>query len=207
MKKMENGCAPDALDIYKAFGDLAADTLFWKLIFLNSALFGTPNRQAVKQKLLSQSRAGEALIHTYYTLPAADRLIELADVHNRLFVIYVERSAARRPALRESTHRQWEENGRRIARLLPPAQPLLETARMERHDSPPDSAAHHHRAGHFRGTICCFHHHRPALSTAGRRDGRVYGGGCHRRSLFCIKEQQKPHAWLSPDACGFYLTD
>lgn len=124
MKKMENGCAPDALDIYKAFGDLAADTLFWKLIFLNSALFGTPNRQDVKQKLLSQSRAGEALIHTYYTLPAADRLIELADVHNRLFVIYVERSAARRPALRESTHRQWEENGRRIARLLPQLNPF-----------------------------------------------------------------------------------
>lgn len=119
----ENLAASEYLATYKAFGSYAADTLFWQLTFLNSALLGAPNKQTVQMKLLGQGILCEPLITACYDTPPGHQLVRLIDKNNRLFIIYVERYSVRNPAAREAAMKQWLDNGSQIARLLPMLNP------------------------------------------------------------------------------------
>ena len=114
----DNARLQDELELYQNYGNFAVDNLFWCLTFMNSVLFQAPNANDIKEKLLAQKRAYEGLITAYYPGPEGQRLVNLVDENNRLFIIYTQRCHHKDPAAVESARRKWTENGAQIARHL-----------------------------------------------------------------------------------------
>lgn len=108
----------DTMDLYRACGNTAMDTLFWCLLYINSSLCRAANRQAIKEALLEQSKAYETLLGSFYPNPVGQDLIRRLDLQNRYFLVFVERGLSKNQSGQEQAHRQWMENGRQIARLF-----------------------------------------------------------------------------------------
>lgn len=109
----------DSFKLYQAIVGYMTDNLFWRLTYLNAALFHSPNKEDIKKKLLSMYKKLEAILsYFYHSSPAMQELVRRMDNDNRLFVVYIDRCPSKNPAAREQTQRQWIENGNQIARLL-----------------------------------------------------------------------------------------
>ncbi len=108
----------DSLELYRTCRDMTADTLFWCLLYINSALCRAPNRQAIRDTLLEQSGEYARLFGWFYPGPTGQDLIRRLDRQNRYFLVYVDRCLTRNPDAGKQAMRQWEENGRQVARLF-----------------------------------------------------------------------------------------
>lgn len=103
--------------LYEAFTNYASDSLFWSLIFLNNAVFGTPFLEESRQKLLSLSQMYETIMLSIYPAGQCCGLIEAMKGRSGCFARYVdcllEDSLDTQTALEE-----WRENGQNIALML-----------------------------------------------------------------------------------------
>lgn len=62
--------------LYEAFANYASDSLFWSLIFLNNAVFGTPFLEDSRNKLMSLSQMYETIMLSVYPVGQCSGLIE-----------------------------------------------------------------------------------------------------------------------------------
>lgn len=107
----------EELSLYQAFGNYATESLFWQLIYLESAIFNTPLRQDAKNKLMNMSKMYETIMTGIYPMGECRELVTAITNSNRLFVVYVEQLTQGNGRC-TATKQQWRENGRQIAQML-----------------------------------------------------------------------------------------
>ncbi|MCB6364804.1 hypothetical protein LI291_01160 [Intestinibacillus massiliensis] len=105
------------LMLYQAFENFMTENLFWRLLYLNNASFGTPLSSYTKNKLMSMDKPFENIISKIYPAKEGNELVVAVAQYNRLFIAYVDCLVSNCPEAGK-LKREWEEGGQRIARIL-----------------------------------------------------------------------------------------
>lgn len=113
--------------LYEAFTNYASDGLFWSLIYLNNAVFGTDFAAESRTKLLSLSQMYETIMLSIYPYEECGGLVEAMKARNQVFVDYVDCLLHDSPDTQRALER-WRENGQRIALLLSKLNPFWKPA-------------------------------------------------------------------------------
>ena len=100
--------------LYEAFTNYANDSLFWSLIFLNNAVFGTAFLEDSRQKLMSLGQMYETIMLSVYPAGQCSGLIEAMKGRSGCFVHYVDCLLEDSPET-ETALEQWRQNGQSIA--------------------------------------------------------------------------------------------
>ncbi len=103
--------------LYEAFSNYANDSLFWSLIFLNNAVFGTPFLEESRQKLLSLSQMYETIMLSIYPAAQCSGLIDAMKSRSGCFASYVD-CLLKGSAETGKALEKWRQNGQEIALML-----------------------------------------------------------------------------------------
>ena len=71
--------------LQEAFGSYAEDGLFWSLVYLNNAVFGTDFRTECRKKLLGISQGYETIMLSLYPAASCSGLIKAMKERNQIF--------------------------------------------------------------------------------------------------------------------------
>lgn len=113
--------------LYEAFSNYASDSLFWSLIFLNNAVFGTPFLEESRQKFLSLGQMYETIIFSIYPAGQCTGLIEAMKGRGGCFANYVDCLLEDSPDTQTALE-QWRQNGQEIALMLSKLNPYWKPA-------------------------------------------------------------------------------
>lgn len=113
--------------LYEAFANYASDSLFWSLIFLNNAVFGTPFLEDSRNKLMSLSQMYETIMLSVYPVGQCSGLIETMKRRSGCFAHYVDCLLAGSPETGAALE-QWRQNGQSIALMLSELNPYWKPA-------------------------------------------------------------------------------
>lgn len=113
--------------LYEAFSNYASDSLFWSLIFLNNAVFGTPFLEESRQKFLSLSQMYETIMFSIYPAGQCTGLIEAMKGRGGCFANYVDCLLEDSPDTQTALE-QWRQNGQEIALMLSKLNPYWKPA-------------------------------------------------------------------------------
>ena len=103
--------------LQEAFGDYAEDGLFWSLVYLNNAVFGTDFRTECRKKLLGLSQGYETIMLSLYPAASCSGLITAMKERNQVFADYVDCLLSGSPDTDKILER-WQQNGQQISMCL-----------------------------------------------------------------------------------------
>jgi hypothetical protein len=107
----------EQLSLFDTFTSYALDDLFWSLMYINSAVFGTPLAEDAKRKLLKLHQGYQAVLTGYYAPDRCKALGTAIEENNQFFVSYVE-SLVQGSSQAFVMRQKWRENGGKVAALL-----------------------------------------------------------------------------------------
>lgn len=103
--------------LQETFGSYAEDGLFWSLIYLNNAVFGTDFTAESRKKLLSLCQSYETIMLSLYPASACSGLITAMKERYRVYADYVDCLLSGSPDTEQALER-WQQNGQQIAMQL-----------------------------------------------------------------------------------------